>query len=67
MGDEKFDKTQLRSVTARDLSALFVGTSPEWWQARFSHLRELGVLSQRGKKHFGTIDAIERWLTDGAE
>lgn len=57
------EKKRVRVLTAGVLAEYFVGTNAQWWHRRFAVLRSAGVLSKNGKRHFGTIAAVEAWLT----
>lgn len=57
------EKHQVRVLSADILAATFPGTIAQWWYQQFAVLRSAGVLGKRGGKHFGTIAAVETWLT----
>ena len=64
MEADQTPRTTIRSFTINELAAMFAGTSSDWWHRMLPTLRQSGILTRRGRKHFGTVDQVSTWLTN---
>ena len=49
-------------INAEVLALNFPNTTEAWWQRRMVELGDSGAIVKRGKKYFGTLDAVGEWL-----